>query len=29
MDLEIGGEWKREVGEKICDLFGGGEGTAG
>jgi hypothetical protein len=27
MDLEVGGEWKREVDEKICDLFGGGEGT--
>jgi hypothetical protein len=27
MDWELGGEWEREIGEKIRDLFGGGEGT--
>jgi hypothetical protein len=27
--LEIRGEWKREVGEKICDFLLGGEGTGG
>jgi hypothetical protein len=25
MDLDVGGEWKLEVGEKICDLLLGGE----
>jgi hypothetical protein len=27
--LEVGGEWKREVDEKIGDFFVGGEGTGG
>src|SRR5580693_8866052 len=29
MDLEVGGEWKREVGEKIGDFFVWWRGTAG
>jgi hypothetical protein len=29
MDWEVGGEWKRELGEKIGDFLFGGEGTAG
>jgi hypothetical protein len=28
MDLEVGGEWKREIGENIGDILSGGEELA-